>query len=64
MAGHCLVDRIIDDLVDQVMQPAKRGVAEVRSAARGRSKSLSALLLAAVCSTLRYFETSSRTLLF
>ena len=29
VAGHRLVDRIIDDLVDQVMQPARRRVTDI-----------------------------------
>jgi len=29
VAGHCLVDRIIDDLIDQMVQPARRRVTNI-----------------------------------
>ena len=34
VAGHRLVDRVVDDLVDQVMQPARRRVADVHARAQ------------------------------
>ena len=31
IAGHRLVDRVVDDFVDQVVQPAGRGVGDVHA---------------------------------